>query len=236
MNSHLSLSGKEIPLENHLDNASEFSGDIIIDYLINHSITSPDKSAFIFLEDGEDLEKCISFSELNLRVEHLAFQFLDQQLEGKRALLVYKDTLEFTISFLACQYAGVIAVPVFFAKGNKQISRLINLMEDAQVSVILSTSNLKDQVKQALSVYTESKGIEIIATETICLSERNVQKDKSSVQNDNKIAFIQYTSGSTGKPKGVVISGKNLIHNQQFIQLQFSLVGEIGNIGLKKYS
>jgi acyl-CoA synthetase (AMP-forming)/AMP-acid ligase II len=111
----------------------------IINYLIDRSHKSPDKTAFIVLENGGEIEKKITYLELAIRVKKYAFQLTGKQLEGKRALLAYQDILEFIVSFLACQYAGVIPIPVSYVKGNNQLSRLINIIEDAQATAIFCT-------------------------------------------------------------------------------------------------
>lgn len=188
----------------------------IIGHLRRHSSANPGKPAFIFLEDGEQAERTISFGELNTRVEQLGSVLAERQPQGQRALLVYQDIMEFTVSFLACQHAGLIAVPVFLSKGSKQVARFINLMEDAGVSLILSTSDLEAQVQQVLSGYLQTSGIELVATESIrgeAASPRGAGK--------SGIAFIQYTSGSTGRPKGVVVTRENLMHNELLIQNTF---------------
>ncbi|HEY0066838.1 MAG TPA: AMP-binding protein, partial [Flavisolibacter sp.] len=189
----------------------------IIGHLARHSSASPGKPAFIFLEDGEQLERTITFGELNTRVERLGSVLAERQPQGQRALLVYQDIMEFTVSFLACQHAGLVAVPVFLSKGSKQVARFINLMEDAGVSLILSTSDLEAQVQQVLSGYLQTSGIELIATEAIQAGEAGSPRGNSK----SEIAFIQYTSGSTGRPKGVVVTRGNLMHNEWLIQDTF---------------
>lgn len=189
----------------------------IIGQLARHSSASPGKPAFIFLEDGEQAERTITFGELNTRVEQLGSVLAERQPQGQRALLVYQDIMEFTVSFLACQHAGLVAVPVFLSKGSKQVARFINLMEDAGVSLILSTSDLEAQVQQVLSGYLQTSGIELVATESIRAGEAKSLPGSSK----GEIAFIQYTSGSTGRPKGVVVTHGNLMHNEWLIRDTF---------------
>lgn len=189
----------------------------IIGHLESHSSATPQKPAFIFLEDGEAAERTITFGELNSRVQRLGSVLAEKQPQGQRALLVYQDIMEFTVSFLACQYAGLVAVPVFLSKGSKQVARFINLMEDAGVSLILSTSDLEAQVQQVLSGYLQTSGTELMATEAIAAGETARPRGNGK----NEIAFIQYTSGSTGRPKGVVVTRGNLMHNEGLIQSTF---------------
>src|SRR4051812_37376435 len=88
----------------------------IIDHLLEHALTTPQSTAFIVLEGGETIEQKITYRELAARVKDTASMLNAQQLRAKRVLLVYQETLEFIVSFLAAQYAGVIPIPVSFAK------------------------------------------------------------------------------------------------------------------------
>ncbi|MFD2784199.1 AMP-binding protein [Hymenobacter rubripertinctus] len=188
----------------------------IIDCLSNYSVAFPDKPVFIFLEDGEAQERVVTFSLLYARVQQLAAELLNQQLQGKRALLVYQDAVDFTVTFLACQYAGVIAVPVFLARGSKQLARFINLMQDAQVSVILTGVQLEAYIRQGLPDFISTEAIRLITTDFVA-----AQTVPPPVAEDGAIAFLQYTSGSTGQPKGVVVTSANLMHNQLLIKNTF---------------
>jgi acyl-CoA synthetase (AMP-forming)/AMP-acid ligase II/acyl carrier protein len=199
----------------------------IIDYLKEHALSSPNKTAFIIVENGEMTERKISYLELSMRVEKLAAHLTSEQLQGKRALLVYQDILEFIISFLAATWSGIIPVPVPYVKGTKQLARLLKIMEDAQVDTLLCTHYSIAHLKQGLSALPQSGKMEIIPTDTdhdqgALQSKRN----RKAKRVHDKIAFIQYTSGSTGNPKGVVITAKNLLHNQQLIKDTFGCDGE----------
>jgi len=191
---------------------------VIINYLFEHSCKCPDKTAFIVLEDGEKMERRISYSELASRVETLALHLTYKQLEEKRVLLIYQDIVEFLIPFLACQYSGVIPVPVPYGKGNKQISRLVNIMDDAQVNAILCVDASIADLRGSLGEFPGFQKMEFIPSDLMQSLDGEAKIKNTSAE---AIAFIQYTSGSTGKPKGVVITRKNLIHNQQLIKDTF---------------
>ncbi|MCB2407702.1 AMP-binding protein [Hymenobacter lucidus] len=190
----------------------------IINCLATHSIDFPDKPAFVFLEDGEGQERVVSFSQLFTRVQQLGSDLLNRHPQGKRALLVYQDAVEFTVSFLACQYAGVTAVPVFLAKGSKQLARFTNLMQDAQASAILTGAQLEAQIRQGLPEFINAQAIVLITTDSVVAS--TIQPPVPAGE-AGAVAFLQYTSGSTGKPKGVVVTSANLMHNQLLIKNTF---------------
>lgn len=194
----------------------EFSNfGFMINQLRKHANRFPEKDVFIYLENGENIERKVTFSELLRYVENLGSQLYSKELESKRALLIYQDTIEFSISFLACQYAGVVAVPIYFAKGARQITKIENIIGDAEVSVILTTSNLQTPVQEMLSSCNpDIPRIQTLTTDTARLAACPFILKTPS---DFSIAFIQYTSGSTGAPKGVMISKENLVANQEVI-------------------
>ncbi|WP_276483901.1 AMP-binding protein [Paraflavitalea pollutisoli] len=190
----------------------------IIDRLMGHAEQRPAATAFIILEDGEAVERRVSYQDVDGWVRTLAAQLSEQELYGKRVLLVYHDTLEFLLSFLACQYMGIIAVPVPFARGSRQMARLQHIMEDADVAAVLCAHFSIDQLRVGLSDYFKRCAIPIIATD---VAYQTIDVPVNKKPRYHNTAFIQYTSGSTGKPKGVVITASNLLHNQALIRDTF---------------
>lgn len=190
----------------------------ITDSLLTHAQERPDATAFIILEDGEAIERKILYHDLESWVKSLASQLSDKQLYGQRVLLIYQNTVEFIIAFLACQYLGIIAVPVPYVKGHKQMARLRNIAVDAQVSAVLCAHFSVDYLKAVMAEWWEHSTITIISTD-VSYSMIYVPIPQKAM--NNSVSFIQYTSGSTGNPKGVIITADNLMHNQRLIHHTF---------------
>ncbi|WP_298734482.1 AMP-binding protein [uncultured Chitinophaga sp.] len=185
----------------------------IIRYLIKHTRAFPHKHVFIVLGQQGDPPYEITYSQLETRVKQLAIHLVTKQLETRAVLLVYQDMLSFIIAFLACEYAGIVPVPVPYAKGSKQLARINGIITDAHADTILCTADTVDELQAALPA-----ALRLIATD-IDIAQHADDANLQAAQTE--IAFIQYTSGSVGNPKGVVVTGHNLLHNQQLIRQTF---------------
>src|SRR4051794_7193557 len=96
----------------------------ILDRLRLHARKRPDHLAYRFLRDdnGSDV---ITFGQLNRRVNSLAARLLSEDVaSGDRALLLSPPGLEFIEAFLGCLAAGVIAVPAYPPRRNRNAERL----------------------------------------------------------------------------------------------------------------
>lgn len=190
----------------------------LVDRLFRHTLLSPLAIAFRILGGSEEEERIILYQELESKVKGLACQLADKQWRGARALLVYQDIPEFIIALLACQYAGIVAVPVPYVRGNRQWDRLQYIVEDAEASAILCCRDSVTHLKKGLQGMLPHGETMIFATDDMLpQSSLSILPEPAA----EEIAFLQYTSGSTGNPKGVVITTGNLMHNQQLIENTF---------------
>lgn len=76
---------------------------------------SPSKKALTFLDDaGCDIDT-LSYSDILRRSNALAYHLVNKLglKKGSTCLLVYPPCLDFTVAYIACLRAGVIAVPCF---------------------------------------------------------------------------------------------------------------------------
>ncbi len=180
---------------------------------------NPDSTAFLVLNNNGDIDRKITFSELNEKVRNLSSFFVSQGWQNQRAVLLYHDTMDFIISFLACQCSGVIAVPVFFSNGVKHRNRIAGIINDAGASIILTSSDTGQlsPAKKA-AVFYDTAQCQCIFTDEVSFSSVSYP---DVAHTESSVSFIQYSSGSTGKPKGVLISMANLLCNQQSIQNTF---------------
>ncbi|MHC5831279.1 MAG: AMP-binding protein, partial [Nostoc sp.] len=86
---------------------------------------------------------------------------------------------------------------------NNPQERLNHILEDAQVQVLVTNSQLRNTLDQSnFVVYLDEEADKIAQ-----YPQNNLV---SGVQDDN-LAYMIYTSGSTGKPKGVLITHHNVV-------------------------
>ncbi|MEH1781246.1 MAG: fatty acyl-AMP ligase [Nostoc sp.] len=201
-------------LQNPLDKFST-----LIDLLSYRAKNQPEKTAYIFLRDGETEENRLTYGELDLQARSLATHLQSLISPGERALLLYPPGLEFISAFFGCLYAGVIAVPAYPPRANMNLLRLQAIVKDAQAKVVLITKSLLTNLESHLVENPELATMRWLNTDYIDTNlSANWQKPR--LESDT-LAFLQYTSGSTGTPKGVMITHGNLLCNQRSIKMGF---------------
>jgi acyl-CoA synthetase (AMP-forming)/AMP-acid ligase II len=159
---------------------------------------------------------------------------------------VYPPSIDFSIAFLACLKAGVVAVPVFppnparrdtlhmFAKITENSGAnhaLTNLDYNHLKKLAGAKDALANRFKRPLGG-TWPESLEWITTDNKTGSSGS--KKQSSSKNScsglppppkaSDLAFLQYTSGSTSEPKGVMITHGNLAHNLTIITAELEAV------------
>ncbi|WP_330256292.1 AMP-binding protein [Nocardia sp. NBC_00565] len=173
--------------------------------------------AFVFLDDEGREVDALTYRELDRRARVLAYEMTRKVnvSGGDRALLLHPPGLDYVVSFYACLYAGVIAVPLF----PPQRSRIENVDEvalDSAASIVISTSAVIAEMGELRSTtYVES--LPRIASDSI---EDGPDPLPEIHPNTSEIAYLQYTSGSTSSPKGVIITSAMLL--QQCAELVYT--------------
>ena len=178
-----------------------------------------DKTACIYLSDGDSHEIKMSFKAMDERARAIAAQLQKRYTKGSRAILLYGPGLDFIISFFGCLYAGIIAVPVYPpnpAKLTQSMKQLGKILDNSEPSVILTTCEIQGMIHGVMETYPYLVTYDWLTTDNIdtALSRHWVNPEISR----GTLAFLQYTSGSTGDPKGVMVTHGNLIHNNKIMK------------------
>ena len=165
----------------------------IVDLFEEQVAKSPEAIAVVF----ED--KQLTYKELNSKANQLAYHL--QTLGIKPEVLIgicVERSLEMVIGLLGVLKAGGAYLPL---DPNYPKSRLDFMLEDAQISILLTQKKLVEKLPVHKTICLD------VDWKTIAKTPNNNLSIKY-----NKLAYVIYTSGSTGKPKGVKLSHKNLIN------------------------
>jgi len=153
-------------------------------------------------------EQQLTYQSLNQSANQLAHYLQQQGVQPHDAVGISLARNPFLpIAVLAVLKAGAAYVPL---DPNYPQDRLALMLEDSQAKVVLTQSNISEQLPQAVPQLELDKQWEKISKQS--------QENPNVTINPEALAYIIYTSGSTGKPKGVAMPHRtlnNLIHWQR---------------------
>lgn len=185
--------------------------ETVVDILRYRSLTQPRTQAFTFLEDGEAQESTLTYQQLEQRSRAIASQLQALGLSTERAILLYPPGQDYLTAFFGCLYAGVVAVPAYPPRNQRNTPRIQAIIADAQAAIILTTTTILPTVQSLLTKHTDQGNLRWLTTDNLAQGIEDCWQQPAI--DAQTLAFLQYTSGSTGTPKGVMLSHGNLLHN-----------------------
>lgn len=185
----------------------------LIAHLRMLAATRPSDTALIVA--AAETEISIQYAELDRRVRAVAAELQARFAPNDRALLLLDNNEHYVVGFLACLYAGLIAVPAFPPQSlrDQHVQRLRSIAADAQASCVLVSSDLLETVGRAKDLL---KNMEQVVVDAIPPDDADRWSPRAS--QDSDVLFLQYTSGSTAAPKGVIVDHGNLLANELVIR------------------
>lgn len=172
-----------------------------------------------FYSARSGLEASYTYQDIRTTARNQARKLLALGLRREDRVGIIADmTIDFVTLFMACQYAGLLAVPlpVVTGLGGRQ-------EYESQLKRVITTS----QAKVALGPETSLKSLKG-ATDTLALRLVGTVDDLEAVENyDGELrplgkqepSHIQFSSGSTRNPLGVLISQKSMMANARSVAL-----------------
>ena len=165
--------------------------------------------------DGRGEVVCeLSYRELRAQAMHAARRLLElvDVTRGDRVALVAETRAEFVILFFACQFAGLVPVPLpatVSLGGREQYLRQLRfLIENSGARAAFATHEFVDLLRDA----THGLGLALAGR----LEDLNAVPGIDSKligSGIDEIAYVQYTSGSTRVARGAVITQRAVMCN-----------------------
>ncbi|MFD2169276.1 amino acid adenylation domain-containing protein [Tumebacillus lipolyticus] len=140
----------------------------------------------------------LTYRELDMRANAVASRLQAEGIGPESLVGIYLERgIEMVVSILGVLKAGGAYVPLDPAYPK---DRVLYTMEDAKLSVLLTTERLHRQLP-------EHRGRALY----LPLAEAGTADRPISIANARQLAYVIYTSGSTGRPKGVAIEHRSAV-------------------------
>jgi long-chain acyl-CoA synthetase len=172
----------------------------------------------------------ISSNELLERIVHIALGFYSLGMrKGDRLALLATNSPEWTITDAACQFAGLLDVPIYPTLAESSVDFI--LADSGSRILVLENRDDYERIHQSVSrrtaieklIFFDDEGVDIDNSMSLVQVEE-LGRELSTAQPDLlpslvsairpvDTATIIYTSGTTGEPKGVMLTHTNIISN-----------------------
>ena len=172
-----------------------------------------------FYSARRGLEAAYTYQDIRKIARNQARKLLALGLEREDRVGIIADmTIDFVTLFMACQYAGLLAVPlpVVTGLGGRQ-------EYESQLRRVITTSKAKVALgpeASLKSLNTAAGDLDLNLVGTVDDLEKGQSYDGDLVPlNKEEPSHIQFSSGSTRHPLGVLISQKSMMANAQAVAL-----------------
>ncbi|GAB4181102.1 MAG: fatty acyl-AMP ligase [Wenzhouxiangellaceae bacterium] len=170
-------------------------------------------TGFNFYNARGQLYCALPYAELRQRAVELARRLLGTGVErGDRLALIAETGPQFVIFFYACQYAGLVPVPMPAAVhlGGRQafIKQIRAMLQSSTPRLAMAPPDFIDMLQEAATDLPIDMVAE--ADEFHALPESDLDLRLPS---PSDLAYLQYTSGSTRFPRGVMITQQAVMSN-----------------------
>lgn len=170
-------------------------------------------TGYNFYDGTGNLSTVLPYKKLRKEARSLARRLLGLgPRRGARVALVADTQPDFMRYFFACQYAGLVPIPlpapIQLGDRRSYVAQLRKLLVTCKAEIAIATEPhlpflMKAAASLDLSFYGGTKAF-------VHLPEEDVQLHQSGADD---LAYLQFTSGSTRFPRGVMINQKTVMNN-----------------------
>jgi fatty-acyl-CoA synthase len=166
-----------------------------------------------FYNGKGQLEAVLPYAMLREEAVDIARQLMGLELDrGSRVALVAETYPDFLRFFYACQYAGMVPVPLpasIHLGGHKAyVAQLRRLLLNCRARVAVAPEMFMPFLREA----ADGLGLVFVGTPEQ-FSEFPRHEGTLLPSGPDELAYLQYTSGSTRFPRGVMITQKTVMSN-----------------------
>ena len=160
-----------------------------------------------------ELTAVMTYSELRERARDIAARLASLDLpRGSRVALVADTQPDFHVMFFACQYAGLVPVPlpaaVHLGGKNAFVQHLRALLQDCGAQAAYASSAFASFLDEAV------KGLGLAVSGTLeAFRSLSPAAKLPQPPAPDELAYLQYTSGSTRFPRGTMITQQAVLSN-----------------------
>ncbi len=171
------------------------------------------ETGYNFYDGRGRLDTVLPYTQLRDEARDIALRFNQLGLErGARIALIAHTGPDFMKIFFACQYAGLVPVPLpatMFLGGRQAFeAQLRRLVVDCQAVAAMAAGDFMPFLHAAV----DGIGLQFVGQISDLPEHCGNYAELHSPEVD-EVAYLQYTSGSTRYPRGVVITQKAVMHN-----------------------
>jgi acyl-CoA synthetase (AMP-forming)/AMP-acid ligase II len=165
----------------------------------------PEQTACVFIDGLGKESDSATYADIDRYARALAVTLGERVAPGNRVLIMCPPSTDFVAGFFACQYAGLIAVPVLcpdaYNDDKGTHARLAGIVKDCTPAAALTSAGVTERLSAG----------DLGDTVVLLASDRepelaNLWQERD--QDEAVPALLQYTSGTSGSAKGVVLSHK----------------------------
>jgi acyl-CoA synthetase (AMP-forming)/AMP-acid ligase II len=191
----------------------------IADLLWRRACETPDRRAYLFLDDRGKEQEERTYAELARRAQAIGRSLRESARPGDRAALLFNPGMPFLDAFFGCLYAGILPVPMMPPRPNRERQATFAILNDCQPRFVLTTRSLMEPLRQRLGAAGTLDPVPacVAVDEIASPPEADAGMPPMHRAGADDIAFLQYTSGSTSTPKGVMVSHGNVHANHLMI-------------------